>query len=245
MFLSLLSVFFIALFGAFLQTNIGFGFPILAMIFLPYLFPFASAVTLCQLIAIPSTIYLSIRYWKSIRWRILLPLLTVSLVTGAIITFYSFSMDQSLLKMILGIVLVVLSCFFIWFSNRIQVRATYVSASLMGAIGGVGNGLFGIGGPPVALYLMAAIDDPKQYLATIQCYFFLSNISTIIIRLGNGSLTWSESPFVLIGWLGIGIGTWVGLYTFKKIPVSRLKKLVYGFVGASGAWIVFSELFFR
>jgi hypothetical protein len=39
-----IALFFIALAGAFLQTNIGFGFPVLAMVFLPALPWFRSVV---------------------------------------------------------------------------------------------------------------------------------------------------------------------------------------------------------
>lgn len=235
-------VFLIALAGAFLQTNMGFGFPILAMIFLPMLFPFSTAVTLCQVIAIVSTAYLSIKYWKHIRWRILLPLLFVSLLVGAIVTYKSISMQQGFLKMALGLTLMVLAVFFVWFSNRIKLNGSIVSGIAMGAVAGLGNGLFGIGGPPVALYLMACIEDKNEYLATIQAYFLLSNISTILIRTFNGSLGTEHIPVVLCGWLGIGLGTWFGLLAFKKVSMAALKKLVYAFVGLSGLWVFAQEL---
>lgn len=240
--LTVFYVFLIALVGAFLQTNMGFGFPILAMIFLPMLFPFSTAVTLCQVIAIVSTAYLSIRYWKYIRWRILLPLLLVSLVIGAIVTYTSLSIQQGLLKMALGLTLMILAAFFVWFSNRIKLKGSIGSGLAMGAVAGLGNGLFGIGGPPVALYLMACIEDKNEYLATIQAYFLLSNISTILIRAFSGSIGTEHIPLVLFGWLGIGLGTWVGLLAFKKISMASLKKLVYAFVGLSGLWVFVQEL---
>ncbi len=243
--LTVLYVFLIALVGAFLQTNMGFGFPILAMIFLPMLFPFSTAVTLCQVIAIVSTAYLSIRYWKYIRWRILLPLLLVSLVIGAAVTYQSISMQQGMLKMLLGLTLMILAVFFVWFSGRIKLKGSIGSGLAMGAVAGLGNGLFGIGGPPVALYLMACIEDKNEYLATIQAYFLLSNISTILIRTFSGSVGAEHIPFVLIGWLGIGLGTWVGLIAFKKVSMASLKKLVYAFVGLSGLWVFIQELIAR
>lgn len=235
----------IAIAGAFLQTNMGFGFPILAMIFLPLLFPFSTAVTLCQIIAIVSTAYLSVRYWKHIRWKILLPLLLVSLAVGAVVTYQSISMPQGNLKMLLGVTLMVLAVFFVWFSNRIKLKGNIGSGLAMGVIAGLGNGLFGIGGPPVALYLMACIEDKNEYLATIQSYFLLSNISTILIRMFNGSIDTGHIPVILVGWVGIGVGTWLGLIAFKKMSMPALKKLVYAFVGFSGLWVFLQELLTR
>ncbi|MFA6689004.1 MAG: sulfite exporter TauE/SafE family protein [Sphaerochaetaceae bacterium] len=239
---TLSAVFFIALVGSFLQTNIGFGFPILAMIFLPMLFPFSTAVTLCQMIAFVSTAYLSITYRASIRWRVLLPLLLVSLLVGSVVTYLSFSIPQQRLRMILGIALILLSIFFIWFANRIKLKASIASGLSMGVVAGLGNGLFGIGGPPVALYLMASVNEKDQYLATIQAYFLLSNISTIAIRAFNGSIGTEHIPVILIGWVGIGCGTWLGLASFDKLSMDSLKKLVYAFVGVSGLWVVIQEL---
>jgi uncharacterized protein len=238
---TLVWLFLIALCGAFIQTNIGFGFPLLAMVFLPLLFPFSTAVTLCQLIAIVSTTYLTIKYWEYIKWRTMIPLLLVSLATGIVVTFFSIDMAQGSLKMILGTALVGISVFTVWFSERIKIKPTIAAGASMGLVAGLGNGLFGIGGPQVAIYLLAGIEEKRAYLATIQCYFFISNISTIIVRASKGSVTWEHTPYVIAGWMGIGLGTYLGLKIFNRIPHSLVKKLVYAFIGLSGVWIVVLE----
>jgi len=242
MVISIVWMFLIAVAGAFLQTNIGFGFPVLAMVFLPAFFPFSTAVTICQLVAMASTTYLTIRYWKFIAWKTMLPLLFVSLAVGIFVTLKSINMAQGSLKMILGLALMIISAFTVWFSDRITVRPTVLAGSSMGMVAGLGNGLFGIGGPPVAIYLLAGIGEKRAYLATIQCYFFISNISTIIIRTSNGSIGISHAPHILFGWAGIGLGTYLGLKVFNRLPQALLKKLIYAFVGISGVWIVIQEL---
>jgi len=238
-------LFLITLASSFLQTNLGFGFSVLAMVFLPSLFPFSTAVTLNQIIVTAADGYLAIRYWKHIDWKTMFPLLVVSLVTGIIVTLCSMSAPQGILKLILGFALVAISIFSVWFSARIKVKPSPAFGMAMGCIAGFGNGLFGMGGPPVAMYFLTGINDKLAYLATIQCYFFLSNLTTISIRLTNGSVTWAETPYILIGWLGLGIGTWLGLKTFSNLPKNLLKKLVYGFVGVSGVVIAIQEILSR
>ncbi|MHC1693581.1 MAG: sulfite exporter TauE/SafE family protein [Sphaerochaetaceae bacterium] len=238
-------LFLITLASSFLQTNLGFGFSVLAMVFLPSLFPFSTAVTLNQIIVTAADGYLAIRYWKHIDWKTMFPLLVVSLVTGIIVTLCSMSAPQGILKLILGFALVAISIFSVWFSARLKVKPSLSFGMAMGCIAGFGNGLFGMGGPPVAMYFLTGINDKLAYLATIQCYFFLSNLTTISIRLTNGSVTWAETPYILIGWLGLGIGTWLGLKTFSNLPKNLLKKLVYGFVGVSGAVIAIQEILSR
>ena len=138
--------------------------------------------------------------------------------------------------------MIAISIFSIRYSNRIKVHPTTTTGAFMGMIAGIGNGLFGIGGPPVALYLLSAQDSKESYLATIQCYFLLSNLSTIVIRTGHGALAWSDVPFVLAGWTGIATGTFIGLKVFQKISHHMLRRLVYGFVGISGVVIILQQI---
>ncbi|WP_319756092.1 sulfite exporter TauE/SafE family protein [uncultured Sphaerochaeta sp.] len=237
----LLRVFAIVFVGAFLQSNIGFGFPIIAMIFFPSLFPFSTAVTLNQIIAIASTGFLTIRYWKSIQWKMLIPLLVSSLLVGAIVIVSSLQVESRILTGILGIFLMALSLYFACFSNKIVVQASLSNGLLMGIVAGLGNGLFGIGGPPVALYLFAAVKDKKHYLATIQAYFLVCNIQSIFIRSYHGAFELSYIPIILIGWVAIAVGTYIGLLLFKRTPDYLLKRIVYIFVGASGLWIALQQ----
>lgn len=238
-----IALFFIAMAGAFLQTNIGFGFPVLAMVFLPALLPFSTAVALCQTIAMASTLFLTIKYFRYIDWRTMFPMLVVSLILGIIVTINSLSFPQRTLQIILGGALVIISIFTVRYSERIAIKATTASGAAVGFLAGVGNGLFGIGGPQVAIYLLGARLEKRAYLATIQCYFLISNISTIIIRTGYGALGKNDIPLVVAGWIGIGVGTLLGLKVFEQIPHTLLKKLVYGFVGISGMVIIIQQVF--
>ena len=238
----LLSVALIVLVGSFLQANIGFGFPILAMVFFPSLFPFSTAVTLNQVIAIASTAFISISYRKHIQWRILIPLLCSSLIVAQVVILFSLSIDASHLTIVLGFFLVLLALYFAYFSERIHITATPRNGLLMGLVAGLGNGFFGIGGPPVALYLFAAISDKKAYLATIQAYFFFCNVHSILVRSLYGSLLVTHIPLILVGWAAIGLGTFTGLKLFNRVSNHLLKRIVYLFVGLSGLWIALQQL---
>lgn len=236
------TVFMCILVGAFLQANIGFGFPIIAMIVFPHLFPFSTAVTLTQVVAMASTGYLTIKYWKQVQWKTLFPLLFTSLLIAAFVTAFSLSMEPGILVLVLGASLVVISLYFAVFSQSISIRASKRNGLSMGLIAGFGNGLFGIGGPPVALYLLPAVPGKTEYLATIQAYFFFCNLESIFIRMVNGALVLEHIPLILMGWVTIVLGTYLGLKLFNKIPSTLLKRMVYIFVGLSGVLIVLEEL---
>ncbi|MDA3811907.1 MAG: sulfite exporter TauE/SafE family protein [Spirochaetaceae bacterium] len=241
--ISLLYVFLITLAGSFLQANIGFGFPVIAMIFLPMILPFQTAVLVCQLIAFISVLILSIKYFTFIQWKLLLPLLIVSMIVTGVITITSFSFDSSILTISLAIMLVLLSVYFFIFSNRIKIKPTVLIGAVMGGISGVGNGLFSIGGPAVVLYLLQSVKRKESYLATIQFYFLINNLIGITIRLSKGALNAEHLPLIFVGWIGIGTGTLLGIKTFQLIPMTGLKKMVYLFVGISGIWLILSSIF--
>jgi hypothetical protein len=236
------TVFLIVLLGSFLQANIGFGFPIIAMMFFPYLFPFSTAVTLNQIIALGSTSLLTIKYWKYIQWKTLFSIVIPSIVLGTLVILLSLSVSSRSLSIFLGISLVCLSLYFAFFSSRITIKPTIKNGVTMGLIAGLGNGLFGIGGPPVALYLFAAVKGKQEYLATIQAYFLLCNVHSILMRTLHGSLTLEHIPLILVGWIAIFTGTFLGLSLFKRISDHLLRRIVYSFVGISGIWIVVQQL---
>jgi uncharacterized protein len=243
--ITLLYVFLIALSGSFLQANIGFGFPVIAMIFLPVILPFQTAVVICQLIALVSVLILSVKYFSHIEWKLLLPLLAASMIVTGLITFSSFSFDSSFLTIILAVMLVLLSFFFFIFSNKIKIKPTRFNGAIMGGIAGIGNGLFSIGGPTVVLYLLPSVKKKESYLASIQFYFLINNLIGITIRLSKGALSTDHLPLIFVGWIGIGTGTLLGIKSFRLIPMAKLKKVVYLFVGFSGLWLIISSIWIR
>jgi uncharacterized membrane protein YfcA len=89
---------------------------------------------------------------------------------------------------------------------------------------------------------MSAIDDKNAYMGTLQTFFFFSNIESIVIRVANGSMAghgvWGYVP---IGWVAIMGGTFLGQMLFRRLPLSVLKKTVYGFVGLAGIWNVITS----
>lgn len=238
-------LFLIGLTGAFLQANVGFGFPLIAMLFLPMFLPFSTAVTMFQIVALLGTVWIVLRYRSFIAWRVLWPILVISLAVGILMTFQSFRMTNSSLIILLGGALVIISVFSLGFSERIKIRPTVGAGMGLGLISGAGNGLFGIGGPPVAIYLLAGTEDKRCYIASLQTFFLITNIFTIIIRTTDGAVQMMHVPLIAAGWVGIVLGTYLGLKLFETLPKRLLKKLVYSFVGVSGLWMVVQELVLR
>jgi len=233
---------FITITATFLQTSIGFGFAVFAMVFLPLLYPYGTAIAIVQATGVVNTVYLALKYRHCIKWKTMLPLLIPTLVLGIFFTSVSFSVDTHLLRIGLGCLLILLSVYFLRFASTFSIKPTPTNGVVMGVVSGVSNGLFGIGGPPAALYLLPATGEKTAYLATIQAYFTLCNFTNLGIRIANGALDSGHAVDILAGWVSVAVGTAAGLWAFKRLNLLGLKRIVYGFIGLNGVWIIIQEL---
>lgn len=228
--------------GSFLQSVVGFGFSIFVMAFLPRLFPLSTAIAVNLALAMANNIVVTVKYRKNIRWRVLLPVMIPSLAIGSLATVASLSVDTKNLTILLGIFLMVLSVYF-FFSERIHIHPTVAGGVALGLVSGLCGGFFGIGGPPIVLYMLPAIgeDDKIGYIASMQIYFLFSNMLFLSLRIAHGSVTASILPCLGIGLIGVALGVVGGLFALARIPQKAFRKCVYVFIGLNGLWIVFEN----
>lgn len=220
--------------GSALQAGMGLGVAILNMVVFPLLFDFSTAVALSVIIANATVLSLVWRYWRDIQWKTLAPMAGISVLVAAATTFYSLKLGQYEMKMILGGAFLLLAAYFLAGADRIRIRPTIRNGLLIGAAAGFGNGLFGVGGPPAALYLMASLQEIRPFIATIQTYFLISNIVTLTIRSMTGAVQAVHFPIIVTGWCCAIAGTFAGIRIVGRLPERLIKRLVYIMIGVSG-----------
>ena len=231
--------------GAILQTSIGFGHPVFAMIFYSMLFPLPTATTICQTSGIVGVAYIFFKYIKQVRWKVLLPFLLCAIVSGTYLTWYSNKLNMSSLKIYMGIVLALIAVFMVFLNKKIKLKPTPAVGCTMGVVSGAMNGFFAIGGPPVALYLLPAINDKIGYLASANAYFFIFKVFNLPLRFMNGSIGKEHIGYLVCSMVFMTLGTKVGEKVMLRINKELLSKLVYIFVFISGVIIVVQELLKR
>lgn len=214
--------------GGFIQRVTGFGFGIFAMMFFPYIMQtHNSATAVVSIISCILCIYNAIIYRKKTLYREMLPLILAALITIPISVRLSVLISGALLKKALGIVLILLSIYFLFFDNRIKMKPTVKNGAIAGGISGMLIGLFSTGGPPVVLYLMNALTDNAVYFASTQFYFGLTSIYSTVVRIFNGIITFEVIVYSVIGLIGSIVGDFVGKHIFDKLNRQSLKQLVY------------------
>lgn len=214
--------------ASFIQRVSGFGLGIFAMLFLPHFMPTpVAAATISCLFSCGTSSYNAIRYRKDTPYKTVLPLLIAAMIVIPIAVYFSSSVPDKVFKILLGVVLILLSIYFLFFGDKIHFKASTTKGMLAGALGGVLNGLFSTGGPPVVLYLTHATDDNKSYFAGIQFYFAVTNIYATVMRAINGLVTLELLVYAVIGMAGCMLGDFVGRKVFNKLDDAKLKKIIY------------------
>ena len=228
--------------GSLVQSALGFGTTMITMGFLPLIMAYSKAMGLSIAMVSISTLYVSAKYRDSIRWGVMLPFLIPTAIITGLVNFLSAKVSSEVMYLLLGFMFVAVSIFFFLFSDKIHIKPTPVSGTILGVICGICYGLFASGGPTAALYLLPATKDKKEYLATIQAFLCVNNLIILVISLVLGRLDMADLPLVGAGVIAMFAGTLLGLVVHDKIPASAFGKVIYAFVGIGGVWIIVSHL---
>ena len=236
----IIEIFLLSIGASFVQRTTGFGFGIFIMTMLPAIMSsHGEATTLSGILAMTTSLIIVIQKYKFIVWRRLLPILLTFIVVSIGAIFVLKRMEYSILNMLLGITLVVVSIYFSFFSKRIKVKTTLPVQITAGTLSGLMGGFFGMQGPPAVLYFVNSEKDKEHYLAVTQTYFLVGNIMMTIARAYNGFFTTTVSMGYIYGITGVVIGNLIGAWVFRHITGSLLKYIIYAYIGISGLTFLF------
>lgn len=236
----IIEIFLLSIGASFVQRTTGFGFGIFIMTMLPAIMSsHGEATTLSGILAMTTSLIIVIQKYRFIVWRRLLPILLTFIVVSIGAIFVLKRMEYSILNILLGITLVVVSIYFSFFSKRIKVKTTLPVQITAGTLSGLMGGFFGMQGPPAVLYFVNSEKDKEHYLAVTQTYFLVGNIMMTIARAYNGFFTTAVSMGYIYGITGVVIGNLIGAWVFRHITGSILKYMIYAYIGISGLTFLF------
>ena len=232
---TILLIFVMSLGAAFVQRVSGFGFGIFIMTVLPFVLPsYGEATALSGMLALVTSLFITLRLRRFIPWRRLLPILLTFLAVSALAVMAVASAPEAVLKRVLGVVLIVASIWFFCFSGRVQVRPTLPVQFSLGPLSGLMGGFFGMQGPPAVLYFIATTRSKEEYMAMAQCYFLVGNVFMTLFRAHAGFLTPAVFHCWIYGILGVALGAWIGAFVYRRIPLPLLRRIIYLYMAGSG-----------
>ena len=236
---NIIEIFLLTVGASFVQRTTGFGFGIFIMTLLPFLMPsYAEATTLSGLLALTTSAIITFRMRTFITWKRLLPILLTFIAVSAVSICMLTKLHDTVLRKILGIVLVLTGLYFAFFKNRIKLKTTLPYQIGAGALSGVMGGFFGMQGPPAVLYFISSEPDKNHYMAMAQTYFLIGNAMMTIVRASNGFLTATVGRNCLFCLGAVITGTLLGSWAFRHIPGRVFPYIVYSYIGLSGIVIL-------
>ena len=230
-------------FGASLVQNVtGFGFGIVAMMFLPNLLVYTEANVLSSMLGTVTSTLVVFSMYRKVDWKNLIFPLIGSVVANYFAINFVKGAENKLLILLLGIALLALSVYFFFFSDKIKIKPSWYVGLTVGLISGVMSGLFSIGGPPVVIYFLQSEETTDRYLATVSMYFVLSGIISISMKAASGFITVNVLLGLALGLLGMLIGAFLGKRIRGRANPKLIRKSVYAVMAVSGVIHIVSSL---
>jgi len=214
--------------GSIIQSSSGFGFGLFAIpILLFFGFDLPAAVTMA-IIGSAIQKVTAVNYLKDeLNWKEMFPYMLTGLVSlplGIYAMFKVSAMDQSVVKQIIGGLVLVLLV--LRWKGTIKSRAIVprIWGYIAGFFSGLLNGFANIGGPPLVLWTLAHQWSNQRMRGTIIAFsliFVPFQVTLMLITFGTPLLspmvkTMLLSPTVLVG-------TWLGLKIGERISKDHLK----------------------
>lgn len=188
----------VALAGSCVQSSSGFGYAIICMAIWPMFMPFYTASILEAIAAFFMVIYIAVKLWKFIDWKLLLPPVVMATVTSFLGVNTLMALDEAVLSKIMGTVLLVLAVYFIFFSSKVHLKAGLFSGLAAGAV------------------------------------------SVFLIHVFQGHVSGAMLPLVGAALAGTAVGTAVGMFLFRRLTMTGIKKVVYIFMMCAGSYLLLS-----
>jgi len=215
------------------ETYLGFGSTIIALSLGIFLFPIETLLPALVTIGTLQSLWLIIRWHSHIRWKVILagilPMAAIGLAAGILLRDYA---AETLLITLLGLFIIVTSTLELiaLFRSSAAPRTPlnlWIAAPVIFA-GGLFQGLFASGGPPIVYYAGRAIDDPAQFRSTLSVLWLILNLALLISMWAGGQagvLTLELAALVLPGFIaGVVIGSFIKMKskTFKAATWAML-----------------------
>lgn len=217
-----------------IQCITGFGSAIVLMIFLPQFLNMLEAPAVTAAICLSGNVYLALKFRKQVDIRHICRVAISYLLFSINAILIAVDTDVAKLRILLGGIFVAIALFYLIKPPEGTIKRSWYAELLIGSFSGICSGLFGIGGPLVALYCMSTTESREEYLGSAQMIFALTGLANMMTRISNGIYSLALFPAIFAGIAGLYIGDAIGMKISSIVNAETVKKMTYIFVGISG-----------
>lgn len=224
--LSLLSVAAVLFICTFIRSALGFGDALLAMPLLALLISLKTATPLVALMSMAISTSIILTDWDRVdlhaAWRLIVASL-IGIPFGLILLNLA---PEVLVKAILGLLLVLYGLYNL-LTPGLPLLQNEKLAYPFGFVAGILGGAYNTNGPPIVIYGALRRWPPDYFRATLQGYFFFTNILILTGHSLAGLWTTSVFSFFLASLPLIGLGIYLGGKANRYIPRTLFSRLIY------------------
>lgn len=211
----------------------GFGIALVAMAFLPYFMPPATAIAVLTIYTIVFVIAIFVPVRRHLTPRGVAYLLAGTVLGTPLGVWILVAVSGSTLNRIIGAVLVVVVL--LEWAGRYPERLTGRWWGLgAGFAAGVTGGAVGMPGPPVVVYSTMQGWSPQTIKANLQVFFFVNQAVILAGYWRAGLLTPDVWRLSVSFALPAAAGTVVGILLFKHVDHASFRRVVFAVLLVSG-----------
>jgi uncharacterized protein len=223
----------------FIRSLTGFGSALVSVPFLALLFDLKFAVPLESLLEVGLSVLLLGRVWRSIRFRILLPLAAGTVIGSLPGAYILHAFANLFLKRMLGVAVILFAVNLMWKgSRRAMMDPSPRWGVAAGMIGGLFGGLFGTSGPPFVMYLTAVLKKKEEIRASLIGLFAVDYAWRAMVYAATGLVTAETLTFVLVLTPALVAGTLLGHRIHVNVGEERYRQVVAAILGVSGVLLL-------
>jgi uncharacterized membrane protein YfcA len=208
------------------RSAFGFGDALIAMPLLVFFIDIKVATPLIALIAFFIAISILIRNWRDVEFKSAWRLIIASLIGIPIGLWYLEDMNENLIKLVLGVLIIFFAIFSLLKPKLINLKNERLSW-IFGFLAGILGGAYNTNGPLIVIYSALKKWNPQNFRATLQGYFFTTGLLVIAGHGIAGNFTKEVLTYFMYTLPVILIAVILGGQINKRIPVERFHKYIY------------------
>jgi uncharacterized protein len=204
----------------------GFGFSLLAISGLALLYPPKDVLPSIFMLELVAGINLLPTIWRDIHWRSLCPLIFGAVIGTPLGVWLLSNLPPAPLQLALSL-FVLASVGLLWIGYSLKSMPNRISTIAAGAISGLANGAFGIGGPPVILFYFASPAGVAAGRASLIAYFLVLDMLGLAFLSTMADLVTRQSAVRALSYVpALLVGVWIGHRSFKTVDEAKFRRVV-------------------
>jgi uncharacterized membrane protein YfcA len=219
--------------GYFVFGLSGFGAALLTVPVVSHLWPVQFVLPVLALLDFTASMVLGVRHHRQAERRELTRMIPMAVLGAALGATLLVNLPRGAGLAGIGAFAVLYGAYAL-FERGVFGRISRNWAYLAGIVGGTSGALFGIGGPPYAIYLSRRIEDKDVLRATVATMVIFSVGSRLVMFAIAGLVMWNELKTALVLLPFVFAGLWAGGRAHLRISRQALGRFIAVLLIATG-----------